>query len=749
MEFASKFAYLRKNEAEDEEEEDAVVAEEDLAGQLQSHVKPAPRSALSAAPRPPAPRVAREKRKQAVRREVDTNVVAIPFANLAKDADSFFAGDPVYCSECKACLTATSTVLKPGEEGKAPEEKKAEESKVTPIKLEQGQMLWPCEFCGHRNVIEIDEQELPKTETRDYVLEGAGDAKQDKVRPGEGQVIFCVDVSGSMGQTSTVPGTFKLKGKRNVSAFDVPLGRNERAAPVQQVQETYVSRLQCVQAWLDSQMEAWAKDMADKRVGLITFNHEVQIHGDGTAPVESVVGDKLHNQQLLTSIGDKHALQRGVGQALPELSKRLWDLEEDGQTALGPALVIALQMASKQPGSTVVLCTDGVATRGIGALDEKDEEKKQEAQQWYETMGEYAKAHGVVVSVISIKGQECRLEDIGRCAELTGGSIERVDPLELTKNFASILANPVIATQVTATMFLHRGLKFRNEPEDSNKLTREIGNVTVDSEASFEYQMKDKAVLDKFKALKALPFQVQIHFTKLDGMKCLRVVSRSQEITHDRVVAEQHASIDLLAANAMKKAAKHAEQGDYMQARAENVVWARMMGRASRSPAQQAVYQNWASEATVWDQDLQQQHSAISAVSMAPPPPAAPLGGAAAPERGGILSSLRKKVDQMKNVFSSDERNRPSMAPGSEASPQLQSHVARSMRTDAQYHGISKMKAKSSAAFRTPASLSPALPQPSQPATPFGTPATPAPNAAPQAPASPAAPAAPANEAKQ
>lgn len=31
--------------------------------------------------------------------------------------------------------------------------------------------------------------------------------------------------------------------------------------------------------------------------------------------------------------------------------------------------------------------------------------------------------------------------------------------------------------------------------------------------------MKDKSVLDKYPNLKQLPFQVQINFTKLDGMK--------------------------------------------------------------------------------------------------------------------------------------------------------------------------------------------------------------------------------------
>jgi hypothetical protein len=46
-------------------------------------------------------------------------------------------------------------------------------------------------------------------------------------------------------------------------------------------------------------------------------------------------------------------------------------LEETGPTALGPAVLTAVSMASKQKiGSQIVICTDGLANIGLGALDE-------------------------------------------------------------------------------------------------------------------------------------------------------------------------------------------------------------------------------------------------------------------------------------------------------------------------------------------------------------------------------------------
>ena len=46
-------------------------------------------------------------------------------------------------------------------------------------------------------------------------------------------------------------------------------------------------------------------------------------------------------------------------------------LEETGPTALGPAVLTSIAMASEgAPGSIVVVCTDGLANVGVGSFDE-------------------------------------------------------------------------------------------------------------------------------------------------------------------------------------------------------------------------------------------------------------------------------------------------------------------------------------------------------------------------------------------
>ena len=54
-------------------------------------------------------------------------------------------------------------------------------------------------------------------------------------------------------------------------------------------------------------------------------------------------------------------------------------------------------------------------------------------------MGEFASEAGVTINIVSIEGDECNLEALSTLAELTGGSVERVNPTTLTKDFAAML----------------------------------------------------------------------------------------------------------------------------------------------------------------------------------------------------------------------------------------------------------------------------------------------------------------------
>lgn len=125
-----------------------------------------------------------------------------------------------------------------------------------------------------------------------------------------------------------------------------------------------------------------------------------------------------------------------------KLNEKLMNLEETGPTALGPAVATSIAMAAEAgQGSQVIICTDGLANIGLGAFDEaKTEEQMAKVDEFYERVGEYAKNKGITINIVSIIGDECNLDSLSKLAELTGGNVERVDPVSLTKNFQNILS---------------------------------------------------------------------------------------------------------------------------------------------------------------------------------------------------------------------------------------------------------------------------------------------------------------------
>lgn len=244
-----------------------------------------------------------------------------------------------------------------------------------------------------------------------------------------------------------------------------------------------------------------------RKVGLVTFNNEVTVIGDGTQNPDIIRGDKLTNYDFLLENGKKQSntyLSKQISETHNNLNDKLYKLEETGPTALGPGLLTAVALAAEcGQGSQVVICTDGLANIGIGSLEDKkdDHEGVCEVEEFYKKVALYAKTKGVTVSIITIKGgEEADLETLSHVYKETGGNVNVVEPEELTKNFQNIFQMPVIATNVTVKVKLHAGMEFRNEaPENLSEkntlLTRPLGNVTEESEITFEYRMKDAEIL--------------------------------------------------------------------------------------------------------------------------------------------------------------------------------------------------------------------------------------------------------------
>ncbi|KAH3767756.1 circularly permutated Ras protein 1 [Pelomyxa schiedti] len=523
-------------------------------------------------------------------RAVDTNVFTVKFGFLSQNVE-LATGDPVFCTACGSCLSSVDKVTTP--EGIAQYD----------IRTAGGAQTWKCTFCGHDNNVHVSPEELPKGDIVDYVLQApTGTAAAS---PEATSLVFCVDTSGSMCVSYEMPGKFKLKGDHMTKLSGLNTERADQYLPGQRRETTWVSRLQTLQAAISTQLETLARERPERTVGLVSFNNDVTVFGDGTATPITVAGDKLDNYDELVRQSAELTLTTPIARAKEALSRKLFELEENGQTALGPALVLAAGIAAQKRGSEVVICTDGLANKGIGSMEFIEVPDQREAiERFYENVGLTAKTNGVVVSVLSIKGSEAGVEHLGTVADATGGAVSMIEPTELTKNFSSILANPVIATHVKAKIILHQGMYVRtDDAKNASQSTEEIGNVTAESECTFEYGTKPSEEIPGYDSLEFLPFQVQIEYTKLDGMKCVRIISHKQPITHDLDHAVQDANIEVLGVNAVRQAAKTARSGDYTAARFTNLAHRQLIQKAAK-PQQSEQVQAYMAQNCVFEENL-------------------------------------------------------------------------------------------------------------------------------------------------
>ena len=297
-----------------------------------------------------------------------------------------------------------------------------------------GQYTWTCEYCGAVNgALALAAGELPAALPAaaeaargvDYMLTppsaaaAAGvpthSASVKKATPPDASaIIFVCDTSGSMDL-----------------GWGVSTG----------------TRLEALKVAVKAQIRALAATKPTKRVGLVTFASDVTILGDGTEDARTVTREQLNNWDVLRAAGEAAVMGGAVADTCDALCRMVSALRATDMTALGPALLVAIAMAARVPGSKVVVTTDGVANVGLG-VDAR--------------LAAFASAAGVPVDVIGFEGAECNLEALGTLAAATGGFVTRVNHGNMAEQFASVLEDEVVATAASITMLAHAGLFIRD-----------------------------------------------------------------------------------------------------------------------------------------------------------------------------------------------------------------------------------------------------------------------------------------------
>jgi len=122
-------------------------------------------------------------------------------------------------------------------------------------------------------------------------------------------------------------------------------------------------------------------------------------------------------------------------------------------------------------------------------------------------MGEHAQVSHTAISVLGIEGSTCAMDALSSCASITNGTVNILHPLEMVRQIRLISQNPIVATEVEVSFFLHLAASA-DRPSSSPHVTlvrEQLGNVSRDSNVSLAFTVDGS----KLKNITTLPFQVR------------------------------------------------------------------------------------------------------------------------------------------------------------------------------------------------------------------------------------------------
>ncbi|XP_051755329.1 circularly permutated Ras protein 1 isoform X1 [Ctenopharyngodon idella] len=522
------------------------------------------RKSLSRSRPPPLPPRGLENNGE-TRLKANVNVVSLKVGSLVditKASAIQSSQKPVHCGKCNAVMSSASS----------PE-------------THQTTIMWNCEFCGKENVYSLTALKagrfpLRSPPGRDILYMDDND-DTDYENLDDMLIVLCVDISGSMSVTSEIsPG-------------------NSMRSP------TYISRLQGVQEALQMVLSSLQKTSPHRRVALVTFNNEVTVYGDGTGVPLSLRDWALVDYDYVKKEGENYSTPHCIAETIQPLTQKIKELREHGATALGPAALVSVAMASQFTGSKVIICTDGQANIGLGQLDQEYSHCSAPSPYFYNQLAHYAAEKGVIVSVMTFEGEDCRLAEVGRLADHTGGRINIVNIGTVATEIQSAIADNVLATSVMATLLAPDGMYFPYE-EDNHRLVREIGNVTDGVEITFQFAVRPEKV-EIFQQRDRVPFQLQLSFRTRELQKVMRVITQQKRVTTTSWVWAGSLNMSVLGVHCAQLCARLTMEGRVQEAqrqlRAQQDLL-RDISQQKPSPKEESIYGNWISTMSMICEDI-------------------------------------------------------------------------------------------------------------------------------------------------
>jgi hypothetical protein len=390
-------------------------------------------------------------------------------------------------------------------------------------------------------------------------------------------IVFCIDISASMSTG------LKLEGGRSMT------------------------RLQCVQTAVTQQLETLQRLQPECVVVVVTFGAEVCIYTDRGD--RSLIARRAHDSEAdLLSKGQQ--LGSFCSEHVADVSERLeatvMGLKPCGNTALGPALAASVGLASGRPGSKIFLCTDGMANNGVGAIKSRNQ-----VVEFYGDIGRRAAEEGTCISVITMEGEDCSMENLGTCADLTGGQVEMVDLQVLSKKVGAMLANATLGTGLHIKLIAGAGVSVLDRSSSVQKGSACIATQTVGAATSRTDLTHKLEVATDLASMPdtSVPMQLQMRYTRPDGEQILQVVTVRPPVSCKRDETETDINGTSVALTGIHTAARLAQQGQYRAARVELISTCRLLQRAMHTSTHQESYLSFIVQAEKLDGFMRERES--------------------------------------------------------------------------------------------------------------------------------------------
>ena len=503
----------------------------------------------------PAPMNQNKKEGRVYKKEIDVNVCLIKYDGLQNEAENNVLR--LYqCQQCKSYLNKYSNIIP-----------------------ENDKYNWKCEFCSHENKdLIINKVDIPLNDTIENCLAPGINKELKTPEKDDSSLVFCFDISGSMCQSYDVGKVLKNKfnkilGKKdNKNKFKFQNNNSDdedNQFDYNMENTNYISRLDLVKCSIRDNINSLLKNAPNTKVGIVSFGSDIEVKGDCLSNVMMIKEKDMNNESKIKSLGEENTnlIKAPISESHENIIKALNATEENGSTALGPAVLMSLSLLKNAKiGSRIFLCTDGMSNLGVGNISEN----KDNAKDFYTKIGEMAKEKGIIINLITFQDSESEIDILMSMVDKSGGEIIRVNPNAILDGFNDLLENEAIASEVELRMNLNKCLTFRDQEEkdlsnDGSTIYQKLGNVAKETETYYEIKFKKAMKLAEmkdinFEELKNLIFQIEITYRNKIGGKYVRVITKNMKVSDNKEEVEKQANYDIITACEIQKSAKLAGQ---------------------------------------------------------------------------------------------------------------------------------------------------------------------------------------------